>query len=71
MDFHGVALKLWSATQGVFYFVGFAFEMHKLESIGLHLLNPSGLPIREEWGWILEEAFQRSMIGSENEVAIT
>ena len=43
MDLHSMALKLGGAAQGVCYFVGFAFEVYKLESVGLYLLNSSGL----------------------------
>ena len=71
MDFHGMALKFGCAAQGVCHFVGLALEVHKLEPIGLHLFNPSGLPMREMRRWILEEVLQGGVISSEDEVTIT
>ena len=71
MDLHSMAFEFRCAAQGVCHSVGLALEVHKLEPIGLHLFNPSGLPMREMREWILEEVLQWGVISSEDEVTIT
>ena len=46
-DLDRTALELRSATKGVRDLIRLPFQVHELKSVGLHFLNPLGLPVRE------------------------
>ena len=46
-DLDRTALELRGMTKGIRDLSRLLLQVHELESVGLHLLNPPGLPVRE------------------------
>ena len=55
MDFNRTAFELWSATESIRHLVRLTLEVHELEAVRLHLLNPARLAMRQMGRGRLEE----------------
>ena len=55
MHFYRTTFKLGDITKGIRYLVHLFFQMYKLETELLHLLDPPCLPMRQMQRGILEE----------------